>query len=315
MNRVGVLIDLKMPEGDFLKRDKHWKSLTDDLFSYLQDALAKGAPPDFDALRRDLETWKPFIAFDDEGQGLYQWHAAHRLLWCAERATSISSPNWDQIDRLFKALADTPELIKGQEGWALDCIRVLRNVHAPVRSLRMPIALSDELLQSKGSLATLIVETLQPGGGQVFHHPGDALTTYPRDDFIDSMQDAWEAAKALAGKEDDAFDGRWRLLLKDQPIEEIRGRSAGGAATLGWYHALRGTVPDERVIVLAEVNRNGELTGVDGVPAKVRAIAADGRFDKIAVASDENRREAEDTLGREGKESLIRVKNLHDRNA
>ncbi|MFQ5857640.1 MAG: hypothetical protein ACE5LU_18700 [Anaerolineae bacterium] len=312
-------MNLKMPDGGWYPQARRWKSLTARLFSSLQDALARGVALDFDGLHSDLETWEPFIFNNYKKVGrdkrLHQWQAVHSLLWGAERAASISSPNWDKMDRIFKALAGTPDLIKGQEGWALDCIRVLRNVHAPVRSLRMPIALSDELLQSKGSLATLIVETLQPGGGQVFHHPADALTTYLRDDFIDSMQDAWEAAKALAGKEDDAFDGRWRLLLKDQPIEEIRGRSAGGAAALGWYHALRGTVPDERVIVLAEVNRNGELTGVEGVPAKVRAIAADGRFDKIAVASDENRREAEDTLGREGKESLIRVKNLHDRNA
>jgi hypothetical protein len=98
-------------------------------------------------------------------------------------------------------------------------------------------------------------------------------------------------------------------------VPEVRGRSAGGAAALGWYHALRGTVPDERVIVLAQVDRAGRLTGVEGVPAKVRAIAAGGRFDTIVVAGEENQREAEDTLRELGKLGIIRVKNLRDSDA
>jgi hypothetical protein len=309
-------MDLKMPDGDWDEQDEAWDALTTHLFSSLQAALARGMLLDFNGLRSDLETWNAFIAFDGAGQKRYQWHAAQRLIWCAEQAAGLSGNNWDEIDRLRLVLADSPDLIKGLEGWAMDCIRVLRKVHRPVRPVQVPIALSDELVQSQASLATLVVETLKPGGGQVFLHPADGLRTYPHADFESSMQAAWAAARALAEKEEDTdvlFDGRWRLLLQDQPIEEIRGRSASGAAALGWYHALRGTVPDERVIVLAQVDRAGRLTGVEGVPAKVRAIAAGGRFDTIVVAGEENQREAEDILRGLGKLDIIRVKNLHDR--
>jgi hypothetical protein len=237
------------------------------------------------------------------------------MVWCAEQAARLSTANWDEIDRLRLAL-EPPDEIKGQEGWVLDCIRLLRNAPTPVRSLRVPVALSDELLASRAALATLVLETLKPGGGQAFLHPADVLRTYPHADFEGAMQEAWEAARVLARKEgaDTVLDGRWRLLLRDQPVEEIQGRSASGAAALGWYHLLQGTIPDEGVIVLAQVDRDGNLSEVDGVPAKVRAIAADGRFDTVVVASNDNRREAEDALRRLDQLRNIRVVNLNGSN-
>jgi hypothetical protein len=35
------------------------------------------------------------------------------------------------------------------------------------------------------------------------------------------------------------------------PIPAVSGRSASAAAALGWYHALNGTIPDDRVIVFS----------------------------------------------------------------
>jgi predicted S18 family serine protease len=174
------------------------------------------------------------------------------------------------------------------------------------------VALSDELLRDRGVLATLVLDVVEPGGGQVFQHPKEAVRTYPQADFEQSMQDAWTAAKELAqkGGAQVLFDARWRLQLNEEPVLEVSGRSASGAAARGWWFALTGKVPDEGVIALAQVRADGLLEGVDGVPAKVKAIAGDGRFDTIVVASDENHREAETALRECGKAGVIRVVNI-----
>lgn len=308
-------MDLRIPSGGWIEKDEAWESLIARLFSFLQEVLAQGVPLDFNALDSDLATWEPFIEFNDKGRDKRstQWHAARRLLWCAKQASSIAKLDWDEIHRVIFTMADTPEFIKGHEGWALDCMRVLRRASVDQRSSRVSVALSDELLQDSGSLATLVLDILKPGGGQVFHHPEDSLKSYPYPDFDKAMQDAWAAAKELARKEgtDVLFDGRWRLLDNDgRPVKEVCGRSASGAAARGWYHALRGTVPDEGVIVLAQVDITGVLQGVSGVPAKVKTIVEDGHIDTIVVASQENRAEAEATLRTLGKLGPIRVVNL-----
>jgi hypothetical protein len=273
-------------------------------------------PLDFKALHCGLESWEPFIEFENQERDKRrsQWYAARRLLWCAEQATRISEPAWDQIDRVLRTIASSTEIIKGQEGWALDCIRVLRQKDAPRRSLPIPVALSDELLRDRGVLATLVLDVVEPGGGQVFQHPKEAVRTYPQADFEQSMQDAWTAAKELAqkGGAQVLFDARWRLQLNEEPVLEVSGRSASGAAARGWWFALTGKVPDEGVIALAQVRADGLLEGVDGVPAKVKAIADDPeeRFDTIVVASDENQREAEAALRECGKAGAIRVVNI-----
>jgi hypothetical protein len=163
-----------------------------------------------------------------------------------------------------------------------------------------------------------VLELVKPGGGQVFHHPADdALRTYAHPDFVQAMQEAWEAARTSARKDTEnesretdtgaVFDGHWRLIQGDQPVREVRGNSASGAAVLGWYHLFRGTIPDIGMIVLAAIAPNLRLEKVGGVPAKVEAIAADDRFDTIVVASKKNVEEAKDAmLG--GRQSKVDVK-------
>jgi len=318
-------MDLKMPTGKWMDQAAAWKILTGCLFSFLHDAIAGGVPLNFEQLRTELETWEQFIEFDDEQREKRrgQWDTARRLLWCAERAVNLPKEKelgWTELNYVCFALADTPEFIKRHAGWALDCIRILhaacvqRQSRPPKRSLHVPVALSDELLQDKGSLATLVLEVLQPGGGRVFHHPAYcALISYAHPDFEDSMQEAWEAAREQlpkGGASVPLCDGRWRLLQADgQPISEVKGRSASGAAAWGWWFVLQeGKVPDKEIIVLAETDRYGHLREVGGVSAKTKAIADDGRFDTIVVASDTNQRKAEDALRALGKLGAIRVK-------
>jgi hypothetical protein len=205
-----------------------------------------------------------------------------------------------------------------QETWVWGCIRTFLNAPTRGKSLHVPVALYDAQC-GKGYVATFVLEALPSGAMQVFHHPTDAFTTRFSKECDDSLQQAWRGALELARREgvDVLCDGRWRLLRDGQPIQEVGGRSASGAAAWGWYFALTGKVPDESIIVVAQVGETDVrlLNGVDGVDAKVKAIADDGRFDTIVVASDDNQREAEDALRALGKLGVIRVKNLNASNA
>jgi hypothetical protein len=141
---------------------------------------------------------------------------------------------------------------------------------------------------------------LDGGADVVAQHPADACAARsPDDPFLDSMRDAWHAALALARAEDPqlpAVDGRWRAVGGDGRPFPVRltGRSASGAAARGWYYALRKKIPDEGVIVIAQVRPTShdlakgkfELAGVDakGVAPKVRAIVDAKRFDTVVIA-------------------------------
>lgn len=312
-------MNLKMPpEDNSGNLQQAWRDLLSGLFQQLQEALARGERPElFAQLKQDLLTWQPFIEHKAKNQDVLrgQWEAACRLLWCAAQAAANPSREADAIDRISLVFADNvPPFMRGHEGWALDCIRLLQGASPPLRSRRVSVALGET---AGGHVATLVLEVLQPGGGQVFIHPEDTLRTYARDDFVEAMQAAWEAAKALIPREGDSlFDGRWRLLRPDNlPESEVSGPSAGGAAALGWYHALKGTFPDERVIVLARIDRAGRFGPVGEVKAKVGAIAEDGRFDTIVVVGGENQGQAEQELRSRNKLRVIRVVNLDDGNS
>jgi len=301
-------MDLTAPLEGWIKQDEDWDRLISRLFPSLQQALAEGQAVDFESLRQGLQTWQPFIDCADE-RHRKQWLTAQRLLWCAERAAHLPSVSWDEIDRLRLTL-QAPEEVREQEGWALDCIRLLRRVPAAAAaSLQVPVALTDDMGSSRGAIATLVVETLQPGGGQSFLHPAYTLRTYAHPDFEAAMDTAWVVARGLAQASgtECSGDARWWIQLRGHPVPEVKGRSVSGAAALGWCHLLQGTVPDEGVMVLAQVDGKGHLGGVQGITAKVHALAADGRFDTIVVASEENRQEAGAALRDVKKVDQLRV--------
>ena len=156
------------------------------------------------------------------------------------------------------------------------------------RRVEMPFAFWDQNLGPEGGFsATLVLEVLSGDGvGECAQDPGNALQVLVSDGFRNSMTAAWQAALGLQLWSDakNAPDGRWLIEGAGAAIE---GGSAGGAAALGWHHALSGTVPDPGIIVIAHAAPDGGLSGVDavGLDAKLRAVNTDGRWDTVAVAS------------------------------
>ncbi len=311
-------LNLCMPDTEsWVERDETWNNMMPCLFTSLHDALTQGRPLDFASLHRALTTWQAFVDAP-RTEGRYarrrRWDFARCMLWCAAHARRQPEGDDTIIDRALFALASTPPFVKDHESWAWDCVRLFtlhrHNAIPPV--LEVPVAVA-ELIQDTGFVCTLRLELLEPGVGQVFHHP--AHTLYPELDctFDSSMQHAWEAARYLAQQEgtERLCDGRWCLLEQDgYDVPRVSGSSAGGAAARGWYSLLRGFVLDPGVIPLTAIDRHGVLSGVGGVRAKVQALAADGRFDTIVVASDDNQREAEEALRQAGKLGPLRVVNL-----
>jgi len=203
--------------------------------------------------------------------------------------------------------------------WAWDVTRALLGAERHmVFSCEVTVAAT---AGGEGDLHTLTLEVLEPGSGEVFHAPGDVFYTDADDDFLASMQEAWSGALSMAQAQGSArrtWDGRWSLRQGRErgsaPLSVANGRSASGAAARGWWYALMRQMPDEGVIVIAQVDgvdTNGVmwLKGVDdrGVVVKTRAIAQDPRFDTIVVASQQDEDAAVRALG---SATHVCVKNL-----
>lgn len=210
----------------------------------------------------------------------------------------------------------------------------------PVNAGRVDFAVYDMGAQhAAGELAQLELSLWPNGSGVAVHHPRDSLVTNEIDsEFFTSMNEAWHAALDLvrrekpAGEDESsdrsAVDGCWRVVDGNgNPLSQVRGRSASGAAIRGWYHLMTRRLLDERVIVLCQVravaDRSGkryegyELASVDGIAQKTRAVAqatldegSAARFDTIAVVGAENARQAEETLHAVGKANAFRVHDL-----
>lgn len=290
---------LAMPDGD---KAEVWLSITGTLFGSVQAALAGGQSLDFGGLRTALETWQSFCTSSDGHRS--QWEAAHRLLWCAEHCQTVPEIDRDQMARLVNQ--DSDQNINNHAGWIWNCTSLLQGLRTNEASISVPIALSDEnseSLKATGTVAKLVLDILRPGTGQLFHHPADSIAASTSDDFSSSMHDAWVAARSQLDDDGEAnhCDGRWRVLLRDgQPVSEISGPSASGAATAGWDHLCNGRIYDDGVIVLLQVNSKGELSEVSGVEAKVRAVTRanrmGGRIDTIVVAGERNEHSANHAL-------------------
>ncbi len=200
------------------------------------------------------------------------------------------------------------------------------------RSARSGAAAVVLIENENASVHTLWLEAMSGGSGRPFQHPLDALVDVPpRDGFVASLRRAWAWALGRAKRLGvPTCDARWRLVegpfsKPDGPaVRSPNGGSAAGAAARAWFHVLRRRTPDEEVVVLAGLSETGDLEEVLKIPEKVRAIndanrrlrlsdledrngskGGDGRdrngsgawFDTIIVASDEDKRSAEQELG------------------
>lgn len=302
---MGSLDDLK----EWGMRPEAWRELTrgDLLFRDLREAVRARKVVGL------MEVVQKCERFAVDPKTRHAWEIARTLFWCAEQAARFPDFYRTEIDRVCFALADTPSFIKCEETFAWLCIRTL--LDAAARRVEVPVAVWDSPKgDEEGFVATLVLEAVEGGPGHLIHHPQDVFCTAADDQFRNSMQAAWTAATRQVGKAASQVrcDGLWRLLREGQPLPEVRGGSASGAAARGWWFALQGKVPDPEVIVIAQMDAQGVLTQVDtrGVRPKVQAIASGGRFDTIVVASEENRLEAERTLREKEKLGPIRVVNL-----
>lgn len=183
---------------------------------------------------------------------------------------------------------------------------------SPVHRVEVHVALSYGIRENNACVASLVLEVSTDGAGQIFHHPEDAVSAPVAPDFVLSIEDAWQSVLGLLDEQGHKrkFDGRWQLLQDSEPLARVTGRSASGAAALAAYHALRGTLPDEGLIVLAEVDEKNikQLQGVGGVPAKIMAVMEANKkwkdkdkdpaktIDTVIVASTLNAREANGAL-------------------
>lgn len=305
---------LRMPDGTRSERTDVWLSLIPTLFQSVQAALDSRESFDFAGLRCAFETWQSFFGPNDIKRS--QWEAAGRLLWCAEHAHLVSGVAPDQMAHLFN---NSPEQINNNHaGWIWNCTCLLKRLKGSEVSVSIPVALSDENPMAPGTVASLVLDLLKPGTGQIFHHPADSIVASTSDDFSDSMLEAWSAARHQLADKSNAnnCDGRWRLrFCEGHPVPRITGPSAGGAATAGWYHLRNGTIYDEGVIVLLQVSR-GMLLEVSGIEAKVRAVTRANktghRIDTIVVAGEKNKYLANLTLEKL-EISNIRVININAR--
>jgi len=259
------------------------------LFQHLQESIKNAKTLNFGDLYQYLETWKSFTEGDDE-QESNRWDIMYSLLWCAERASKGISRCVD--------LAEAPELIKKNKAWARNCIELLRGENRSTVTSSTPIAISNPL-DGVANIFNFVLEILESGDGEIFHHPMDMLATLPSSDFIDSARIAWNAARKLMRKSgvDIQYDVRWRLLDRyNKPITRISGRSASAAVAMASCFALQRKVPDDGTVILAQIKNDGKLASVMGIKEKVKAIAADGRFDTIITVSQADHKEAQETL-------------------
>jgi len=307
-------------------RGPAWKQLTtgDTLFSAIHEVVGKEIPCEWQEILENIRHWETDyfneglksdceengLLYESENKIALQNMAIVKcLLWCGEKA--VTTPNLEQtdIDPVLFALSDTTDFIKPNKSWAWITMQTLKNT--PFHSTDVPVALFDQKSR-QGIIATLRLESILGGSGQITHHPIDVFSPGGTG-FPDSIEAAWSAALNCLNKEGTEVqhrDGRWRLLQKgkDIPFQDgVGGGSAGGAAMLGAYLAMQKKRPEKGVIVLAEVDQEMNMSSVESVAEKVKAIAKDVNFDTILVANEKNRVEAESALEQCGKKNHIRV--------
>lgn len=338
-------------------KDEYWEKMTagDTFYRAVHEAVWRWEIRD--ALR-GLDDWEPYAKKKAKEQDLQILRA---MVWCGQVAEAWlhrqrgeageSAPN--PIDRSLFAMAGFRPFEESREAWAWVCFLSFlergeengpsapAGTHVssrPAQRVRAPVALV-EVDGKSAFLATLGLEVVTPGHGQLVHHPRDYFQTKAFGGFPESMTDAWTAARNLltpapkenveeADREEEpgndngvdlACDGTWRVIRGWEPghvtggvqprivdpVGRVEDRSASGAALRGWWCALQGRKDDDRVIVVAAVEPDPIAPSgfrpahVDGIRLKMKAIADDGRFDTVVVA-DEDKGEARTGLDQAG---------------
>jgi hypothetical protein len=299
-------LDFKCPV-EWLEQETAWPVLMREFSPRLKQLV--GDDGRLDRAEGEFKSWESFVLYNSKRSPaiLHQWEMAQRRFSCARVAHNPVQVQ-NEVDYVG-FVQSLPEQLKAHAGWAIDCIRLLSQrplSGSQVRTVRRSVVLSDNH-SSKGSLATLVMDFLEPGAGQVFQHPEFCLHTFADPAFTESFENAFHAARALNVRDGQLpfCDLRWRLVGMDGgDISEVEGPSASGEVALAACLTLRGQVPDEHLIVVAQCNADGTLVPVGGLREKVLAIVTSDKFDTIIVATEQAKLDAESALP---KESNLRI--------
>ena len=266
----------------------------------LKTAHRAGATPPANELVSFFKAAEEAVGFESSLPLAEQWLSAEELY---PRTWGVQAV--DSVFQWFSEVGDNSSRI----GLAWDVTRALLDLPRLEQSCALPVA----GVESKvGFIATLVLEAVQPGRGNVCHHYEDALSTSANDAFQEAMLQAWQTAcssLAAEGIDTSTFDGRWRLIRNGRPAASANNRSASATAALGWWHVLTQRSCDEGVLILAQVDPNDpdKFCGVDGIGAKCRSAAEHGGYDTLVVASDSNRRQAVEALREEPSPKPARI--------
>jgi hypothetical protein len=254
---------------------------------------------------------------------LRRWKLFGQILWCFEEARALEDSPED-ID--YSTLATRlPEFDAGgihqyagdpanqsrseDVARAYMCIRSFQMAQ-PLRTVEVPVALFD-LSDNRGFIATLTLDLMPGGRGEIAPHLGSAFETIYHSAFETSIRRAWNMA---GGRNEGRTDGRWRLrrggpLDMSQrrriTLDAVDGPSAGGAAARGWWHLLHGKEPDAEIVVMAQIlSDESSLESVAHLRDKVLAVVDEGKgpdgglvYDTIVVVGDAARVTAQEALG------------------
>jgi len=306
------MLEIPPPGFNSEERRAGWHDLTENFFASLRESFTDEEPLDLVSLQEAMGTWKDFAIKWNGGtlsghpNTLDEWERMCAMLWCAHYVQT-SPPATDDAPELPPT---APREASAHAELSLACIRLFRG-EAPCKRIAAPIALTDGEFQDEGAIATLVFDVFSPGTGLLTLHPEESFRIVPDGDFTESLDTAWQLALQIAKDEDklrDLPDVIWRVM-KESPsmsgLDEktffestgllwkgpIGGRSASGAAARAFRHLLMGTYPDPDVFVLAEVLKNYnpivQLQGVDGIPAKVHAIAGSVPHATIVVTEED----------------------------
>ncbi|MBN2566335.1 MAG: hypothetical protein JXB46_11555 [Candidatus Eisenbacteria bacterium] len=165
-------------------------------------------------------------------------------------------------------------------------------------------------------IAQFVFERLPNGSGELFIAAEQAFV-WMDDEFRRLFSDVPKAVRQLLRNEGKSFDDcdirvRVQFWGGDKLVDDpLTGNSGSGAAARGLWYLLANKVPDREIIVLAQIDGTGSLSGVAGIETKVQEVAkAKDRFDTIIVASADNERDARSALRKLGKEGDIEVVNI-----
>lgn len=233
---------------------------------------------------------------DPAVEGAY--HAAAQLL---PRPVQV-------VDTVFDILASRGSTLSSSLplSWVWDVTRMLlKYPRRIVHRCEIPVAAAQG---ETGLLTTLVLEVVEPGCGQVFLDRQQVFRSRIDEEFLSSMNRAWDAARVDVT--DKNVDGRWRVLggwRKNPPerthlpfLLEADSSSASGAAARGWWFALRSLASDDAVVAVMQVGKEGRLEAVadEGIVAKMTAIATDrsAGFDTVIFVSASNMARAKEAL-------------------